>query len=77
MNIYLLTQTKTRGYDTYDSMVVIAPSREEAVKIHPCGNEAWGGNRPWCPSPDDVTAEFIGVANTHKQGIVLSSFNAG
>lgn len=33
--IYLLTQNQNTGYDTYDGVVVVADSEEEAKKIHP------------------------------------------
>lgn len=33
--LYLLTQQERTGYDTFDSCVVAAYSREEAIKIHP------------------------------------------
>lgn len=35
MFVYLLTQDTVRGWDTYDSMVVIAESEEAAKRIHP------------------------------------------
>ena len=35
MNIYLLTQNTVRGYDTFDSCVVIAKDEESARRIHP------------------------------------------
>ena len=33
MNLYLLTQTKNNGYDTYDSMVIAANSEEDAKHL--------------------------------------------
>ena len=35
MNIYLLSQSKNTGYDTWDSCVVIAKDEEEARMTHP------------------------------------------
>lgn len=35
MKIYLLTQDLYCGYDTYDSMVVIADNEDEAREMHP------------------------------------------
>lgn len=35
MEIYLLEQDLNNDYDTYDSMVVIAENKEEAINIHP------------------------------------------
>jgi hypothetical protein len=46
MGLYLLTQTQNKGYDTYDSCVVVAASPEEAKRIHPRGDRVWDG-RGW------------------------------
>jgi len=35
MNLYLLSQNKVGGYDTYDSTVVAAKSPKDARQIHP------------------------------------------
>lgn len=35
MEIYLLEQDLNNGYDTYDSVIVIAENEQEARKIHP------------------------------------------
>lgn len=35
MNIYLVNQKEVEGYDTYDSMVVIAHTPEEAIRMDP------------------------------------------
>lgn len=49
MNLYLLTQDIVDGYDTYDSVVVVAESEEDAKTIHPSSstkvfhdNQWWG-----------------------------------
>ena len=89
MNIYLLEGTAS-GYDTFDSMVVIAESEEEAKQIHPYGNtnpeynkDAWIDEKEnlytvWAMSPEEVTAHCIGIADPNAdKGIVVSSFNAG
>lgn len=47
MNIYLLSQHTYRGYDTYDSCVVIAPDEGAARSIHPAGGLVWM-NGDWC-----------------------------
>jgi hypothetical protein len=78
MKIYLLTQTENRGWDTYDSCVVVARSPDEARLMHPRGDSAWNGNRwaytdgtdhsiwageaGWAYHPDNVTVEEIGYA---------------
>jgi len=41
--LWLLTQTRNKGYDTYDSCVVAAASADEAKKIHPRGDRFWDG----------------------------------
>jgi hypothetical protein len=86
MKIYLISQTQSRGYDTYDSAVVIARSVTQARHMDPShGNEdgepvkdwrrALGG--AWCNSPDKVTVEYLGAARRgSKPGVVVSSFNA-
>ena len=82
MNLYLLMQNVTMGYDTYDSVVVAAETEEEARLIHP---ENWSDNpwnrryaHSWAISPEDVTVELLGVAvEGIEKGVILSSFNAG
>lgn len=41
MYIFLLTQTSNRGYDTYDSCVVIASGPEAASLMHPDEDKKW------------------------------------
>lgn len=38
-NLYLLSRKKRGGYGTYDSCVVVAASEEEALRIHPDGEQ--------------------------------------
>ena len=84
--IYLLTQDTNRGYDTYDSCVVVANNAEEAVTIHPyyglddewlyCG-ESRILNSGWC-NPKHVSVTLIGVTDLYNESkVVCSSFNAG
>jgi len=47
MNIYLVRQVLNNGYDTYDSMVVAAPSEEIARKIHPSPFVTHYSNGKW------------------------------
>ena len=87
LGIYLLTQTQATGYDTYDSMVVIAASEEEARMIHPYSKKGdvfdssqstFDRCDAWAHSPEDVTAEKIGEAlPSQEKGVILASFNAG
>jgi len=39
MNLYLISQTQNRNYDTYDSAVVAAESEEHARAIHPSSSD--------------------------------------
>lgn len=81
MNIYLLSQTDTDEYDTYDSCVVAAPSDNEAKDIHPSGNDArWEDKHflDWAKSPDRVTVKLIGTAVVGTEyGVICASYNAG
>jgi hypothetical protein len=79
MFIYRLSQTDNIGYDTYDSIVVIAASTDDAREILPSPYCAWGERySSWANSPDSVEVELIGVAlHDSKPGLVLISFNAG
>jgi len=81
--LYLLTQDRNIGYDTYDSAIVCAESEDEAKMIHPCDyKNNWNGERDsifdsWCAAKD-VDVKLIGLAAPSiKKGVVLSSFNAG
>jgi len=47
MNLYLLSQTENRGYDTFDSCVVCAPNEEQAKTIHPRGDLDYVSGRGW------------------------------
>jgi len=86
MNIYLLSQNKKNGWDTFDSMVVCAESKKEAILIHPydkdfptCDN--WNDSyNPWCDNEqiDTIDCKKIGKAKKGiEKGVVLASFNAG
>ena len=81
MNLYLLSQTVERGYDSFDSFVCAAETPLEPRSTHPRGGplhapaRSWGA---WASSPDDVTCVFIGrAAPGTKAGPVCASFNAG
>lgn len=91
MNIYLLSQSKNTGYDTWDSCVVIAKDEEEARMTHPYYRffnddpndeyNNWDGiNRNyggWC-NARYVAVELIGTAvDGMERQVVCSSFNAG
>jgi len=86
MNIYLLTQKISSGWDTYDSAVVIAENEEQAKYIHPSGadHEWWVTTddainfslMEWA-LPQDVKVELRGTITTdEKPGVVCASFNS-
>jgi hypothetical protein len=78
MNLYLISQTESREYDTYDSAVVRAESEEAARLISPDGNWSVDYYSAWCKSPDQVTVQLLGVAASDEPaGVVLASYNAG
>jgi hypothetical protein len=79
MKLWLLTQKINAGYDTFDSCVVAADTREEARKIHP--DEIFGSarsnNSAWC-KPEDVVVEYIGRTDrSFDNPVICASFNAG
>lgn len=79
-NIYLLTQSAVRGYDTYDSCVVIAKDEDDARLITPNG-KVFGEDKPysdWAKRPEDVSVTLIGKALKDAiSEVVCASFNAG
>jgi hypothetical protein len=79
MNLYLISQTENKGYDTYDSIVVRADSEDAARMIHPDIEDGWDDIfKGWCKSPDQVTVRLLGVAaGDEPAGVVLASYNAG
>jgi hypothetical protein len=80
MNLYLLTGT-ARGYDTFDSCVVIAESEEVAKNVFPNGQEdGWKYSRgQWAESPADVDCVLLGkaVKGLPSGQVICASFNAG
>lgn len=80
LNLYIISQTVNRDYDTYDFAIVAAKNEKSARLIHPNG-EKWDGsyinNYTWTDSRH-VKVKLIGVAKPRtKAGVILSSFNAG
>ncbi len=79
MRLWKISQTQTNDWDTYDSAVVAAETKEAAAATFPESDvwrtEAWAG---WCASPADVTVEYLGEAKPGTgPGTIVSSFNAG
>jgi hypothetical protein len=81
MNIYHISQSQRKGYDTYDSAVVVANSANEASTMHPAGGfigkQKWFDS--WASSPDDVLVKIIGKAEKSysEPTVICASFNAG
>ena len=76
MNIYIISQTQNRGYDTYDAAVVAAPDMETARHMHPSDGAIDWSSYTWASGPEHVTAQCVGETN-EKQGVILASFHAG
>ena len=79
MNIYLISQDKCTGYDTYDSAVVVARDTEDARGLHPSGIEPgrFSFGDEW-PKPEFVRVQLIGAAlGEDTARVVCASFNAG
>ena len=72
MKLYVLTQNKNTDNDTYNMLVVSAPSKQAAQKIIPGDPDL----SDWC-APEFVTVEYIGKAAAHiEDGIICASFNS-
>ena len=77
MNLYLLINKNSDGYDVYDSAVVCAECKEEARLIHPDGPGAFWNLCNWC-MPEDVKVELIGEAcRDLSKGLVCVSYKGG
>lgn len=71
MNLYKISQDVDRGWETFDSAVVVAKSAEEAKKIVPDFNTYGNYIDEYAPNlefrreswvkPEDIKVEFIGV----------------
>lgn len=73
MNLYKISQTVNRGYDTYDSAVVAAETEEAARNTRPYdyGTPGWA-------KPEYVRVELIGLAvEGTTAGVIVASSNAG
>jgi hypothetical protein len=79
MKLWKISQDVNNGYDTYDSAIVAAISRQKARLIHPAGYETWPPSAgTWVVDPAQVKVEYVGVAaRGTKPGVVIASFNAG
>lgn len=80
MKLYLISQDVNKCYDTYDSAVVCAQSKQKARMIHPNGDPWNGKNSYWGDWADacDVKVKLIGTARLGiNHGVICASFNAG
>lgn len=80
MKLYLLTQERNTGYDTYDSCVVCAESEEDAKTIAPDGNAFKEDTKygEWATKITDISCKEIGEANDNQsRGVICASYNAG
>ena len=84
MKLFKIYQNINKGYDTYDSAVVVANSAEEAQKIHP--NDSSGDFSmydSWVSRPDLVSVIYLGEVvgepddDIYPGAIICASFNAG
>lgn len=74
LDLYLLTQERIRGWDTYDAVIVAAWNSWEARRIRP---EKTAGKDTW-PTPEHVEVKLLGRAvRGTPSGTILASFNAG
>lgn len=81
MKLYKISQDENTDYDTYDSAVVCAETPEDAKRWHPGGDkqvdEIEQKYSSWTTF-NKVKVEEIGEAiEGAKEGVVISSFNAG
>ena len=90
MNLYLVKQDKNKEYDSFDSMVVVARTKESASKLHPVGSWEWRQDESpeslwanasdcWVSSPKDVDVILLGKAGQDYdyERVILASYNAG
>jgi hypothetical protein len=84
MKLFKIYQNINRGYDTFDSAVVVANSAEEAQKIHPHdGSDDFLLYDSWVSRPDLVSVKYLGEIvgepddDIYPGAILCASFNAG
>jgi len=87
MKLYLISQTENEGYDTYDSVVVVAKCKEDSRLILPGWydefdgewHETNWGDREWASCPENVASKYIGESRFDERAgtVICASFNAG
>jgi hypothetical protein len=79
MKLWKLSQKVNNNYDTFDSAVVAAETKEDARLIHP-GEKEWNGtmDRYWCDA-ERVIVEYLGETDRviPNKTVIVASFNAG
>jgi hypothetical protein len=85
LRLYQLRQSVNTGYDTFNSVIVAAVDKADAITMSPdvydkkplpFSREEY--HRTTWASQQDVKAEYIGdAAPTVQRGIILASFIAG
>lgn len=73
------------GYDTYDSFICYAKTKEEAKDLHPSDTMRISEMKKddnfymhdWTPDTKTLTVELLGKAYNRETKVILASFNAG
>jgi hypothetical protein len=84
MKLFKIYQNINRGYDTYDSAVVVADSAAEAQQIHPNSRSGdFSMYDSWVAYPGLVKVMYLGEvvgepdSDIYPGAIICTSFNAG
>lgn len=77
LKLYKISQTVNIEYDTFDSAIVVAESKEKARLIRPDDNSP-SEFLSWC-SPEHASVRYLGLAAKRYtvSEVILASFNAG
>lgn len=63
MKIYKLSQNINNGYDTYDSVVVVAENEDDAKRIHP--SESWWDGGFYDEEKKEFWTHYSGSSKTY------------
>lgn len=74
LNLYLLTQNKNTGWDTYLGFVIAAKSELQAKEM---SIKESGGAGMWVSNLQDIKCKYIGEYKYKTPKVILESFNAG
>jgi hypothetical protein len=81
MKLYLISQDENSGYDTHDSFVVAAKSKNGAKRVlglSEADSQERYGYGTWAYTYDAIAVTHLGTAKRGtKIGTILGSFNAG